>query len=219
MARDGVRRDVTSEASADASAWVPPGRSLRALVAAAPSCRGCELWQDATQVVFGDGAARASLMLVGEQPGDQEDRRGEPFVGPAGRVLLEALEQAGVHRRDVYLTNAVKHFRHDQRGKRRIHRKPDLRHLLACHPWLEAELAVVQPEVVVCLGATAGRAVLGRPVRIGAERGRALDELPGRRVVITTHPSAVLRLRGKDGQAAAFGGLVGDLRAAAAVLP
>ncbi len=206
-----------SETGPDASEWVPSGtRSLRALESAAPSCRGCELWQDATQVVFGDGAARAPLMLVGEQPGDQEDRRGEPFVGPAGAVLDEALHEAGVDRRSAYLTNAVKHFRHEQRGKRRIHQKPDLRHLVACHPWLEAELEVVDPDVVVCLGATAGRAVLGRAVKIGAERGRLLEGPGDRSVVITTHPSAVLRLRGKDGYADAFAGLTHDLRVAAA---
>jgi uracil-DNA glycosylase len=153
-------------------------------------------------------------VLVGEQPGDREDLEGEPFVGPAGRVLDEALEAAGISREDVYLTNAVKHFRHQQRGKRRLHQKPELRHLEACHPWLEAELAVVAPAVVVCLGATAGRSVLGRPVRIGAERGVVVpDSEPA--TVVTTHPSAVLRLRGKDGYAEAFGGLVSDLRVAA----
>jgi DNA polymerase len=153
-------------------------------------------------------------MLVGEQPGDREDLEGEPFVGPAGRVLEQALEVAGIRREDVYLTNAVKHFRHEQRGKRRLHQKPELRHLVACRPWLEAELAVVAPVVVVCLGATAGRAVLGRPVRIGAERGAVItDGEPA--TVVTTHPSAVLRLRGKDGYDEAFGGLVADLRVAA----
>ena len=204
-----------AEPAADATPWVPDRPGLAALVEAAPSCHGCELWRDATQVVFGDGRRAARLMLVGEQPGDQEDRAGEPFVGPAGRVLDDALREAGIERQDIYVTNAVKHFRHEQRGKRRIHRKPELRHLVACHPWLEAELAAVDPPVVVCLGATAGRSVLGRPVRIGAERGKVLDELPGRAVVITTHPSALLRVRGKGGWDEAFAGLVEDLRTAA----
>jgi DNA polymerase len=153
------------------------------------------------------------MVMVGEQPGDREDLAGEPFVGPAGRLLDEALAAAGADREVVYMTNAVKHFRHEQRGKRRLHVKPDLRHLVACHPWLEAELEVVDPDVVVCLGASAGRSVLGRVVRIGAERGVVL-EAGGRRTVITSHPSAVLRLRGKDGYDEAFAALVADLRVA-----
>jgi uracil-DNA glycosylase len=205
---------ATEGAGVGAEAWVPERPTLPRLSAAASDCRGCELWADATQVVFSSGAPDARLVLVGEQPGDREDLEGEPFVGPAGRVLDEALEAAGISREDVYLTNAVKHFRHQQRGKRRLHQKPELRHLEACHPWLEAELAVVAPAVVVCLGATAGRSVLGRPVRIGAERGVVVpDSEPA--TVVTTHPSAVLRLRGKDGYAEAFGGLVSDLRVAA----
>lgn len=200
-----------------AAEWVPPGADLDALAEAAHDCRGCELWQDATQVVFASGDASARIVLVGEQPGDREDREGEPFVGPAGRVLDEALEGAGIARQEVYLTNAVKHFRHEQRGKRRLHQKPDLRHLVACHPWLEAELAVVSPDVVVALGATAGRAVLGRTVRVGAERGRALDDVPGHATVLTMHPSAVLRLRGKEGYDEAFAALVDDLRVAASL--
>lgn len=197
----------------DASAWVPESPTLDRLVASAPDCRGCELWQLATEVVFSAGPPDARLMLVGEQPGDQEDLAGEPFVGPAGRVLDEALEAAGTGREAVYLTNAVKHFRYENRGKRRIHQKPDVRHIRACHPWLDAELEVVDPAVVVALGATAGRAVLGRPVRVGAERGRLL-ELGQRRVLLTTHPSAVLRLRGKPAYDEAFAGLVADLRVA-----
>jgi DNA polymerase len=198
----------------DARPWVPSRPTLRRLEEAAQECRGCELWRRATQVVVGSGSPKATLMLVGEQPGDREDREGEPFVGPAGRVLHEAMAQAGIAREDVYLTNAVKHFRFEDRGKRRIHVKPDLAHMTACHPWLEAELAVVDPRVVVLLGATAGRAVLGRPVRIGAERGRLLDELPGRRTLVTTHPSAVLRLRGKPDRDDALAELAADLRVA-----
>jgi DNA polymerase len=210
-----------------ADEWVPAppsGRDaapVRSLAQAAEHCRGCELWADATQVVFSSGSPRASVMLVGEQPGDQEDLAGEPFVGPAGRVLREALDTAGLPVDDVYLTNAVKHFRHRPApaGKRRIHEKPDTAHIVACHPWLEAELAAVGPAVIVCLGATAGRSVLGRPVKIGAERGRVLEERPpavpaDSRILITTHPSALLRLRGKPEWEEAFDAFVADLEVA-----
>ena len=200
--------------SDDASPWVPSSRDPDDLESAAQDCRGCELWQPATQVVFSSGSTNASIMLVGEQPGDQEDRAGEPFVGPAGRLLDEALEAAGVDRTATYLTNAVKHFRHEQRGKRRIHQKPELRHVKACHPWLEAELDAVEPTVVVAMGATAARAVTGRTLKIGETRGRLLEE-PGHLLVVTTHPSAVLRMRGRDGYDEAFASLVEDLRLAA----
>jgi uracil-DNA glycosylase family protein len=191
-------------------AWVPERPTLTALRAAAPRCHGCELYLDATQVVFSSGRATATIMLVGEQPGDQEDRSGRPFVGPAGKVLDEAVDAAGLDRGTLYLTNAVKHFRFVERGKRRIHRTPEIPHILACRPWLEAELDAVRAAVVVCLGTVAGRAVLGRPVRIGAERGKVIGH-EGRLVVITTHPSAVLRLRGEPGYRAAFDSLVSDL--------
>ncbi|RCK70832.1 uracil-DNA glycosylase [Desertihabitans brevis] len=198
----------------DASEWVPDRPTVPRLARAARDCHGCELWEDATQVVFSSGDPSASLVLVGEQPGDQEDRAGEPFVGPAGRVLDRALEAAGVPRAEVYLTNAVKHFRHRLRGKRRLHQKPDVRHLVACRPWLAAELDVVDPDVVVALGASAGRSVLGRTVRVGAERGRVLTDT-GRPVVLTTHPSALLRLQDREGYAEAFDALVADLVTAA----
>ena len=198
----------------NATPWVPESRELADLESAAHDCRGCELWQPATQVVFSSGERSARIMLVGEQPGDREDQQGEPFVGPAGRVLDEALDEAGIDRSAAYLTNAVKHFRFQQRGKRRIHQKPDVRHVSACHPWLEAELEAVAPRMVVAMGATAARAVLDRTVKIGDVRGRVLEE-PARPVVVTTHPSAVLRLRGRDGYDEAFGALVEDLRLAA----
>ncbi len=166
--------------------------------------------------MFGDGEAPARMMLVGEQPGDKEDLAGEPFVGPAGRVLAQALDEAGIPRERVYLTNAVKHFRFEQRGKRRIHQRPDAGNISACRPWLEAELAAVRPAVIVCLGATAARAVLGRVVKIGAERGRPI-EAEGRTVVITIHPSAVLRLRDSSERTAAVAALAADLRTAAKV--
>lgn len=197
-----------------AQEWVPPDGDLDALRAAAPGCCGCELWADATQVVFSSGGSDARLMLVGEQPGDREDREGEPFVGPAGRVLADALDAAGISREDVYLTNAVKHFRFEDRGKRRIHKKPGVAHVEACHPWLAAERAVVRPAVVVCLGATAARAVLGHDVKIGQVRGEVLEEQDPP-VLVTTHPSALLRLRGRGGWDAAFAELTADLSTAA----
>lgn len=196
--------------------WVPERGGLAALRAAAPACRGCELYRDATQVVVSEGPHDARLVLVGEQPGDREDLAGEPFVGPAGRVLDEALEAAGIPRSAVYLTNAVKHFRFERRGKRRIHEKPSVAHVEACHPWLAAELAIVRPRVVVCLGATAARSVLGHPVAIGTARGRVLDETIGdARVVVTTHPSAIVRIREAPDRDAAFAALVADLGVAA----
>ena len=212
---------MADEERPGAEQWVPSGGGLPALRAAAHDCRGCELYRDATQVVFSAGSARARIVLVGEQPGDQEDLAGEPFVGPAGRMLAAAVEAAGIDRSQLYVTNAVKHFRFERRGKRRIHEKPGIVHIDACRPWLAAELRVVQASVVVCLGATAGRAVLGREVKIGAERGRLLE--PGivgdAPVVITTHPSALLRLRDAAEREAAFDALVSDLRLAASVAP
>ena len=164
-----------------AQAWVPPDGDVEALRAAAPGCRGCELWAPATQVVFSAGGPGARLVLVGEQPGDQEDRAGTPFVGPAGRVLDDALRAAGIDRDEVYVTNAVKHFRFTppERGTRRLHKKPAVAHIDACRPWLAAEVAAVRPEVLVCLGATAARSVLGVDVGVEAVRGRVLEEPAG----------------------------------------
>ena len=197
-----------------AQQWVPEDPDLDRMREAVQGCRGCELWRAATQAVFGDGAPAARLMLVGEQPGDREDLEGEPFVGPAGRILAQALEAAGIERKDVYVTNAVKHFRFEERGKRRIHRRPDAGHITACRPWLEAEVAAVDPDVVVCLGATAARAVLGRVVAVGAERGTPLESA-GRTVLVTIHPSAVLRLRDSGERSEGIAGLTADLRTAA----
>lgn len=214
-----VQRHVADDARPGAGAWVPGSGGITALRGAAVQCRGCELYRDATQVVFSAGSPQARMALVGEQPGDREDLTGEPFVGPAGRVLEEAIDAAGIPRDRVYLTNAVKHFRFEQRGKRRIHEKPSVAHVEACHPWLAAELGVVRPDVIVCLGATAARAVLGRPVAIGAVRGRPLeDAVDGARVVVTTHPSAVLRIRERAERDAASAALVADLVTAAGLL-
>jgi len=184
--------------------------SLELLEHEVQACRDCPLWQRATQAVFGEGPPTARLLLVGEQPGDEEDKAGEPFVGPAGRVLDRALDSAGITRRDVYVTNAVKHFKWEARGKRRIHQKPNRTEVVACHQWLEGELAAVDPDVVVAMGATAGQSLVGPSFRVGAARGAAL-ELDGRPLVATIHPSAVLRSRDHDEREAAFAGLVDDL--------
>ena len=205
---------MVDEERPGAGQWVPETTAVKALAEAAGNCRGCELFRDATQVVFSAGPQKAALMLVGEQPGDQEDQRGRPFVGPAGRLLADALAAAGIETRSVYLTNAVKHFRFERRGKARIHKKPDVGHITACLPWLQAELQAVRPAVVVCLGATAGRAVLGRPVRVGAERGILMEGPEGvapAQVLLTTHPSALLRLRNAEDREPALGELVADL--------
>jgi len=195
---------------------VPEHADIEALKAAAVNCKGCELWQPATQVVFSAGNPKAPLALVGEQPGDVEDRQGIPFVGPAGRLLQEALEEAGVAREDVYVTNAVKHFRFTDRGKRRIHATPQVTHIKACLPWLEAELTLVDPTLIVCLGATAARALLGSTFRVTKQRGQVLElatPVGARPVLATVHPSAVLRATAEE-RSAAFAGLVSDLRTA-----
>jgi DNA polymerase len=195
---------------------VPEHADIEALKSAAVNCKGCELWQPATQVVFSAGNPKAPLALVGAQPGDVEDRQGIPFVGPAGRLLQEALDEAGVAREDVYVTNAVKHFRFTDRGKRRIHATPQVTHIKACLPWLEAELTLVDPTLIVCLGATAARALLGSTFRVTKQRGQVLElatPVGVRPVLATVHPSAVLRATAEE-RSEAFAGLVSDLRTA-----
>ncbi len=177
---------------------VPEHPTRANLREAVETCRACDLWEGATQAVMGEGAAHARLMLVGEQPGDREDIEGRPFVGPAGGVLDRGLEQAGIARDDVYITNAVKHFRYKPRGKRRIHQKPDRWQVTACFPWLGAELAVVKPAALVCLGATAAQALLGAHIRIGRDRGHPIDSDLAELVTLTTHPSAILRTEDAD---------------------
>ncbi|HET7475321.1 MAG TPA: UdgX family uracil-DNA binding protein [Dermatophilaceae bacterium] len=197
-----------------AAAWVPPDASVEQLRAAAPQCRGCELWEPATQVVFSAGNVEAAVALVGEQPGDVEDQRGIPFVGPAGALLQRALDEAGVPRGEVYVTNAVKHFRFFTRGKRRIHQTPEAAHIAACRPWLTAELQRVRPQLVVVLGATAAKSLLGNDFRVTRERGKVLtkDTTTGPvKFLATVHPSSVLRA--PDGERdAAYQALVADLR-------
>ena len=193
-----------------AEEWVKGNEGIDEMRDAVQACRGCELWRDATQAVFGDGDPAAPMMLVGEQPGDREDLAGEPFVGPAGRILDAAAELAGIDRDSLYVTNAVKHFRFEERGKRRIHKKPAVGHIDACRPWLEAEVRAVDPAVIVCLGATAARAVLGRSVGIAQARGQEFTA-SGRKVVVTTHPAAIVRIRESDERALAVEELARDL--------
>jgi uracil-DNA glycosylase len=188
-------------------------RSLEALRAEAADCRACPLWRNATQTVFGEGRARASVMLVGEQPGDQEDLAGRPFIGGAGQVLDRALADAGIDRGEIYITNAVKHFKHEPRGKRRIHKKPSEREIEACHPWLENELDLVQPALVVALGASAARALLGRETPIERNRSKLQPLLGGARLLITVHPSYLLRVPDPQ-RAEAYQRFVEDLKLA-----
>ena len=201
-----------------AAPFVPATTSLKVLSASAHACRGCDLYKTATQVVFGAGPKRARVMFVGEQPGDQEDRQGEPFVGPAGALLDKALADAGIPRDEVYVTNAVKHFKWEPRGKRRIHKKPRASEVKACRPWLEAELRAVHPAVVVCLGATAAQSLLGSSFKLMQQRGQVVASGTAGPVVATIHPSAVLRAPDSEGRREAYKMLVGDLKVAAKVL-
>ncbi len=210
------------------TAPVPVGADLDQLRAAAKDCQACELHRGTTQTVFSAGSPDSKVVLVGEQPGDQEDLQGKPFVGPAGRLLVQALDEAGIPRDTVYRTNVVKHFRFSQSGpgKRRIHQTPDLAHVEACRPWLTAELALLSPDVLVCLGATAAKALLGPSFRVTRQRGELFPNPPGRApdaeageharwIMATIHPSAVLRADNRD---VAYVGLVADLRVAAGAL-
>jgi uracil-DNA glycosylase family protein len=201
-----------------AAAYLPEDLSLPRLRESVQSCRGCDLYKNATQAVFGEGAAHAKVMLVGEQPGDKEDLAGRPFVGPAGQLLDRALEEAGIDRSQTYVTNAVKHFKWQARGKRRIHQKPTWSEQVACRPWLEAELAVVQPRVLVCLGATAAQSLLGRDFRVTKHRGELLDLPLAEYVTATIHPSAILRQQDEELRRAELAAFVDDLRVVAALL-
>jgi len=184
---DGTRPETSDE--------FPPNATLADLRRAAAGCRACELWKAATQTVFGEGSSHATMMLVGEQPGDQEDRAGQPFVGPAGKLLDRALAEAGIDRDEVYVTNVVKHFKWSpaERGKRRIHKKPRYSEIQACRPWLDAELEAVRPEVLICLGASAAQALLGKDFRVSRQRGSLIDSPLAPNVLATVHPSSILR--------------------------
>jgi len=204
-------------------AWKPAPvtetSSLTTLRKAALGCTACPLYRHATQTVFGEGPKRARLFFLGEQPGDQEDRRGKPFVGPAGQLLDRALAEAGIDRQEVYVTNAVKHFKWEPRGKRRIHQKPSARDIAACGPWFEAELRVVRPDVLVCLGSTAAQAIFGPSFRVTRERGKLLASELAARVVTTVHPSSLLRQPDEESRQREYRLFVADLRAARQAVP
>ena len=201
-----------------AARFVPSERTVTTLAHAARECRGCSLYRSATQTVFGKGSEHAPLMLVGEMPGDEEDRAGSPFVGPAGRLLDDALKQAQIDRSDAYVTNVVKHFKWEPRGRRRLHKTPSAREIGACMPWLDAEIEVVRPQVLVCLGATAAKALLGSDFRVSQQRGRFVESDLAPHVTATGHPSAVLRMRDAQMRARAMRQLVEDLEEVARVL-
>jgi DNA polymerase len=204
--------------SETAAALIPPHADLERLREAAAGCRACPLWQTGTQTVFGEGRAAARLVLVGEQPGDREDIEGRPFVGPAGRLLDDALDQAGIDRAAIYVTNVVKHFKWEPRGKRRIHSKPNAREIRACRPWLDEEIAQVQPEALVCLGATAAQALLGKDFRVSVSRGQWVSSPLARRVMATVHPSSLLRAPDEESRRAGIAAFTADLRLVASVL-
>jgi DNA polymerase len=186
--------------------------SLNTLREEVQECRACELYKGATQAVFGEGQAKSEVMFVGEQPGDKEDREGKPFVGPAGRLFDQALAEAGIDRSLVYVTNTVKHFHFTERGKRRIHQRPRAEHIKACRPWLDAELAAVRPRVLVCLGAVPAQALVGRHVKVTQDRGTPLESDLAPVVMVTVHPSSILRSRDAGEREAAYQGFVADLR-------
>jgi uracil-DNA glycosylase family protein len=198
-----------------AAAPVPQTASLPKLREAAAECKACDLWKTGTQTVFGEGSRNAAIVFVGEQPGDKEDLAGKPFVGPAGRVFDEGLAAAGIDRRLAYVTNAVKHFKWEARGKRRIHQKPNAAELAACRPWLDAELEAVRPNVLVLMGATAAQALLGRQFRVTKDRGRPIKSDLAPHVLATVHPSSILRQRTDEERAAAMADFVADLKVVA----
>jgi uracil-DNA glycosylase family protein len=211
-------RKSAQRKSGDTDEWrpapAPETNSLTKLRDAARTCTACPLYKNATQTVFGEGAKSATLMFLGEQPGDQEDRIGKPFVGPAGQLFDRALVEAGIKRDEVYVTNTVKHFKWEPRGKRRIHQKPSARDIAACRPWLEAELRVVRPDVLVCLGSTAAQSIFGPAFRVTRERGQVLESELAPRVVATVHPSSILRQRDDESRHREYALFVADLRAA-----
>ena len=207
--------ELSVDGDGSAARLIPSRPSLKKLREAAVGCEACPLWEHATQTVFGEGSADADVIFVGEQPGDREDLEGRPFVGPAGRLLDHALEEAGIDRSKVYLTGVVKHFKWKPQGKRRIHQKPNWREIAACRPWLDAELAVLKPRVLVCLGATAAQALLGRDFRVSRQRGELVDSPLAPKTIATVHPSSILRAEDRDVQ---FREFVRDLEKVAALI-
>jgi uracil-DNA glycosylase family protein len=220
--RTHLRKRMSSDSvsSGTAANLIPANATLTNLRRAASGCKAWDLWKTATQTVFGEGVARAAIMLVGEQPGDQEDRMGRPFVGPAGRLLEQALSEAGIDRSQVYVTNVVKHFKWSraERGKRRIHKKPRDSEIHACRPWLDAELAAVKPRVLVCLGATAAQAVLGKDFRVSRQRGRPIASSVASHVIATVHPSSILRALDDESRHSQLTAFIADLKQAARMI-
>jgi len=210
-----MTKDQPCPTTGTAADFLPRKITLKTLTTAAQGCRGCNLYCNATQAVFGAGPRHASLLLVGEQPGDQEDKAGRPFVGPAGRVLDESLQAAGISRDKVYVTNAVKHFKWEPRGKRRLHAKPTWTEIVACRPWLMAELTLIQPDVVVCLGATAAQSLMGKTFRLTQHRQEVMHTAAGQVLLATVHPSSLLRIPDHDARVAARAAFIDDLKFAA----
>jgi len=216
----GRKNGARGQKLSSAASMIPPHASLSSLREAAAGCKACDLWKTGTQTVFGEGKPSAAVMMVGEQPGDQEDRTGRPFVGPAGRILDQALAEAGIDRSEVYVTNVVKHFKWSaaERGKRRIHKKPRSYEIQACRPWLDAELNVVKPEVLVCLGASAAQALLGRAFRVTRDRGKLIPSDLAARVIATVHPSSILRAQDEASRHSQLESFIKDLREVASLI-
>jgi uracil-DNA glycosylase family protein len=206
------------ESPKSARAFLPKARTIDALRKAARECQGCALYRNATQTVFGEGNAHARILLVGEQPGNDEDLSGHPFVGPAGRVLDEGLAAVGLDRAETYITNVVKHFKWEPRGKRRMHSKPSMREIDACFPWLEQEIALLRPDLIVCLGATAARALLGSAFRVTRQRGQPVESPLAPHVIATIHPSSILRQPTAEGREREMAAFIADLKAAAGLV-
>jgi uracil-DNA glycosylase len=213
-----VSTKARSFANRSATEFLPAHRDLNSLRKAAARCKGCPLYEHATQTVFGEGKSRARLILIGEQPGDREDIEGRPFVGPAGQLLDQCLEEAGIERDEVYVTNAVKHFKWEPRGKRRIHKKPSAKEIAACRPWFDAEVEAVKPDLIVCLGATAAQALLGRTFRVTRNHGKPITVSGFPPVLATIHPSSILRAPDEESRKQTHAGFIHDLREAVAFL-
>jgi uracil-DNA glycosylase family protein len=216
----GANPRMGEKVTSKSTQQIPRNPTLPSLREAAACCKACDLWKSATQTVFGEGTASASVIMVGEQPGDQEDRTGHPFVGPAGRILDQALAKAGINRAEVYVTNVVKHFKWSpaERGKRRIHKKPRQSEIRACRPWLDAELDAVQPQVLVCLGASAAQALLGKDFRVTRDRGKLIPSNLAAHVIATVHPSSILRAPDEQSRHLQLEAFISDLRQVARVM-
>jgi uracil-DNA glycosylase len=213
-----VRLRPRNESSGAAAPLIPSQPTIPKLQAAARDCRACPLWKTGTQTVFGEGSRKARVIFVGEQPGNDEDLAGKPFVGPAGKLLDKALVAAGIERKEVYVTNVVKHFKWEAQGKRRLHKKPNSREIAACRPWLEAELAVLQPEVLVCLGATAAQSLLGKDFRVSRQRGELISSPLAEHVMATVHPSSILRAPDDETRRTELAAFIADLKKVAKVI-